>query len=544
MINKSKNIFIVDFTIISFASLAIFFPSLNIYFLSENISHIIKVLKNISYSDYYRPVFDISLIVDHFLWSFNYTGYHFSNLIFHTINTLFVYYLANMFFENRIYSLFAGFLFLLHPIHHQNIFWIDGRTDMLCFLFYLPSLVLFLKSYHKSNQTLYILSCVFFILAIAAKEMALSLPLVLGSYILIVEKKPFKKTLLIIWKKTWPYFSLAIATQIIKFFVKGGMVFANPMHRNINPVHLIKNFTSYIGLLIIPGGHITIAEFLKQNPYVFIGLAILGIVALLFALKWIVKYPELLFFTFFVILSLLPVIRLMMRWYLYIPSVGFVLALSFIIKNIFSNNYQVRRKFAYLTMILILVVYTGIIRSEQNKWVQTGKVSKKLTGQIAQIIKEKNVREILFLNVPAEVEEIALFIYGFESLLKYRLVNDFDYLNDFKIHIISYISLNTMDDLTKCKVEFNRNKTITVSLADTRSFFIFPNNPDIETKLSRPEPGTELFYEKAQVTVKKLSAANEVNKLSINIKNENLPILYIQSGKIHFLSSMSSLISH
>ena len=74
----------IDILSISILSLVAFFPSLDIYFLSENVSHILKsyqIIFNFDYY-YYRPLYDLSLMIDHQLWGSNHIGYHISNVVF------------------------------------------------------------------------------------------------------------------------------------------------------------------------------------------------------------------------------------------------------------------------------------------------------------------------------------------------------------------------------------------------------------------------------------------------------------------------------
>ena len=173
MINPQKHIELI--LIVGFSFL-FFFRSLDIYFLSDNIGHIERAklfLTTFQYGSYFRPVWALTLIVDKFLWGVNYSGYHLSNLIFHTSTSILVYILAYQLVQNRFFATITSLLFLIHPIHSLSIFWISGRTDVVCSLFYLSSIIFFIV-FNRNNKIQYqTLSVITFIFALFSKEMAL-----------------------------------------------------------------------------------------------------------------------------------------------------------------------------------------------------------------------------------------------------------------------------------------------------------------------------------------------------------------------------------
>ena len=70
---------------------------------------------------YYRPLITLSFRIDHMFWGFNPFGYHLTNLLFHLLNTLLVYFLFVRFFRNPTLSFFGAFLFLAHPAHVEAV---------------------------------------------------------------------------------------------------------------------------------------------------------------------------------------------------------------------------------------------------------------------------------------------------------------------------------------------------------------------------------------------------------------------------------------
>lgn len=72
-------------------------------------------------------------------------GYHLVNAFLHTIAT-FLYTLTIALVIRRMFiTVVAGLLFAIHPIHTEAVAGIVGRADVLCTIFFLLSLLTFVK---------------------------------------------------------------------------------------------------------------------------------------------------------------------------------------------------------------------------------------------------------------------------------------------------------------------------------------------------------------------------------------------------------------
>lgn len=142
----------------------------------------------------WHPMTMFSLAVDYAGYGLNPWGYHLTNNIFHTLNTLLVFILVFRLVEqvypdeNRfdkkafIAGAVTALLFGIHPLHVESVAWISERKDVLCAFFYLLSLLAYLKyvsSPDSKKPLFYIISLILFIAALMSKPMAVSLPLVL-----------------------------------------------------------------------------------------------------------------------------------------------------------------------------------------------------------------------------------------------------------------------------------------------------------------------------------------------------------------------------
>ena len=148
---------------------------------------------------YWRPATLLSYALELRLWGVSPWGFHLTNILLHTANTLLLYLLLKRFRPEGPLPWTASLLFLLHPAHGENIAWISGRTDLLAFLFLALSL-LFRLEYEERKRGLSI-SLLFFTLALLSKEAAL---LFLPLLFLLFPSKGLKNRLLLLL----PYLSL------------------------------------------------------------------------------------------------------------------------------------------------------------------------------------------------------------------------------------------------------------------------------------------------------------------------------------------------
>ena len=114
-------------------------------------------------------------------------GFHAFNLVVHIVSTMLVFFLTVRFFENssggpskQVYPVAAitALLFGLHPIQTEAVTYISGRSASLMTMFYLGSLLAYVKGTREKRKAfLYLLSPFLLILGVATKEVAITLPL-------------------------------------------------------------------------------------------------------------------------------------------------------------------------------------------------------------------------------------------------------------------------------------------------------------------------------------------------------------------------------
>jgi len=100
----------------------------------------------------YRPICVATFRLNHLLGELEPFGYHLVNVILHGIVSVLFYDLTKYIFGDRILPrMVAAILFIVHPIHTEAVASVVGRAEILACLFFLLSLITYLKSVHYSN---------------------------------------------------------------------------------------------------------------------------------------------------------------------------------------------------------------------------------------------------------------------------------------------------------------------------------------------------------------------------------------------------------
>jgi len=138
-----------------------------------------------SFSLYYRPVQNLSYIVDYAIWNRDEYGYHLSNILFHAASAFLLMLvirrcmrsmppqdISPAFAEAASFS--VGLLWAVHPIHNAAVAYIAGRADSIAMMFALAGWLLFLNEASGWKRTAgLVLAPLCILVALCAKEIAL-----------------------------------------------------------------------------------------------------------------------------------------------------------------------------------------------------------------------------------------------------------------------------------------------------------------------------------------------------------------------------------
>jgi len=320
------------------------------------------------HAGYWIPLTWFSLALDFSIARLEPWIYHLDNLLLHCANTALVFIIGFKFLnvgpnkDQRAVPIAFGaaLLFGLHPLHVESVAWAAERKDLLCGLFFLASLSVYLDYAARPSLKKYIACLGCMVLALLAKPMAVSLPvifLLLDSWPLGRLKADPKKILL----EKVPFILAVAATSGIAVLTQfgsgaGWSISVFPFSsRLMNAAH---SLVFYLAKMLCPL-HLTAFYPLfpedLHSPQFF--LSVLGVLALsgvLFIYRQ--KVPYLLTAWLFYVITLLPALGLVQVGnqaaadrFTYLPSLAPFLLFSAVMVSLLSAR---RRLLIALSVLL------------------------------------------------------------------------------------------------------------------------------------------------------------------------------------------------
>ncbi len=234
---------------------------------------------------FWHPLTWLSYGIDFAVWGFNPLGYHLTAIVLHALNTALVLLLVVQLYasirrtngslllpDRRGTLMVAGvtaLLFGLHPLHVESVAWISERKDLVCAFFSLLSLKLYLNyaagegpadiaspPVQWFRNRYYLLSLLTFVLALAGKTMAVSLPIVM----LILDWYPLGRVGAVTGKlrllvEKLPYLAASILIAVVSIVAQHGIGAMALMNEKPWPVRILVAFralVTYLWKMVLP----------------------------------------------------------------------------------------------------------------------------------------------------------------------------------------------------------------------------------------------------------------------------------------------------
>jgi protein O-mannosyl-transferase len=357
------------------------------FFIEDNIQ--IRNVDNIpsfftlpSTGNLYRPVRQVFYAVNYQVWGLSTFGYHLNSLLLHFFVTL-LFYFITIKITNRInFSFVAALFFAVHPVHVARITNMTASFDVLGILFLLLAFFFYIIFSQIGNKNYHYFSIIFYFLGLFSSEEAITLILLLLLYDFSFKYKINLSNVKISLKKYLPYFVVTVFYLIVRFSVLGkiGRTEAYFEQSFIGSfLTTIKIFVQYILVLLFPS-EITIERYVKFETTIFSFSFLASLIVLIFILSYFVKSynrSKIMFFSvgwFFITLlpfsNLVPQFTIMADRYLYLPSFGFVLFLTFLVFNIgkFNSIKKYQNKVIPILVLLIISFYVAVTVKTNSEW--------------------------------------------------------------------------------------------------------------------------------------------------------------------------------
>ncbi|MFC1856369.1 hypothetical protein ACFL2A_07530, partial [Thermodesulfobacteriota bacterium] len=165
----------------------------------------------------YQPISVMSYAVDRSISGLNPKGFHITNVMFHTLNSILVLILLYLITGNALVSFIIALIFSVHPLQVESVAWVSERKGLICAFFYFLSFISYIIYTRNDKKGLYPLSILLFILALLSKPMAISFPIILLAFDYYEDKLTRKRVV-----EKIPYFILTLTFSIIAVLSQAG----------------------------------------------------------------------------------------------------------------------------------------------------------------------------------------------------------------------------------------------------------------------------------------------------------------------------------
>jgi len=334
-------------------------------------------------SNYYRPLQMLAYRWIAQISGLNPSAFHWVNLVLHLMASATAYLMFWYLTRNSGVSLSGVVLFVLHPIHTEAVDWIASLPELGCGLFYFLSFWLFLKSQtvsapqakpvRKKKQAakpppdgtsggfFWRAGSLFsFAVSLLFKEMALTVPILVGAYAFTFEPgtPSWKDRIRAAVQRSWPYLVVAagyllLRYQVLGFISKSQQTWSlSPWAQVLSILHLAMQ---YWYKLLVP---MNLNAFYTFHPVYGLGdgrawVAVVCVGTLVGSIWYgFRRVPLASFAAAWVFLTLLPVmnirgvgINVFTERYLYIPSWGFCLLVAWLASQGLSRIPRTQRTY-------------------------------------------------------------------------------------------------------------------------------------------------------------------------------------------------------
>ncbi len=361
-----------------------------IHGISEFIDTFFSVMSGFSASvkgGYYRPLINLSHSIDYWIWGPNPFGFHLTNVLTHTLTGVILYLVLIRIISIEPVAFIASLFFLAHPVHTEAVSWISGRGDVIFTIFYLLSLLFYLKAgsggnkkeeKHYRRDLLY--SGGFFLLSLLSKEMALTLPLIIILLDVCFRRQDKAFSLSRNLKVYIYYFGLLAGYLIFRIIILGGVGSGQtiPGNNYFTAIYTTSRiFVWYIWRLILPVGlavsDVVRLAFSLADPTVagsiILLLLLLAAAVFLYRNHPVISFGILWFFlTMIPVSNLMPALHYKAERYLYLPSIGYCLIFASLLWML--HTYAGRRwpsaKWGIVALASLISLAYGILTFDRN----------------------------------------------------------------------------------------------------------------------------------------------------------------------------------
>lgn len=396
----------------------------------------------------YRPMVNVFWAMSYKLFHLQPFGYHFFTLVFHGLNAVLLFLLLRSlpWVGEKAKALLAwaavGF-FIVFPNHAEAVNWISVVNDTLMTLFYLLTLWLFLQSVvvedKRKRNWFYVASLVTFFLSLLTKEMALTLPIVLGIFTLyhLLKNKAALRSYVTALYVLSPFAGITIFYFFLRYFATGFFLKTYTGDITLTSFQIWRaNLSIFVSHFFGDGLRTDITMYLYFHRIAFLltSLCILIVLFFLCLRKRYSLFPFVVFGTFFI--SIIPVLQYAVNItpqyfseegerYAYLPSVFMAIFLGYLMMALLQ---KVRQKAVAKQVVLLVVgvLWIGLcfqLAQKNTRWHEAAALSDKTLASTAVSWDKEKYDGVVFVGLPDSYHGVYLFRNGFAQALHLTMGN-------------------------------------------------------------------------------------------------------------------------
>jgi hypothetical protein len=381
-----------------------------LFFLNDDFTHLYLTSKGqwLQHNSF-RPVCDLSMWIDYQLFGLNATGFHVTNALLHIGATYLVYRFAfrllSKYHQAGIASsnaILIAAIFFVYCFHAETIYWVIGRSASLGAIFFLLSVLFYLK---RENRRSFMLSLVFFIIGMFTYESTWITPFVFPVISWIDVRLQFSR-----WKKEGVFVAVGCMVFVVLLILRSLYI-----NQFVGEYEGGKFLNMDIGGLFWNWLKLILRSFSRQSG-VFVLLAVMLLVAVTSVISFFFtrKKPFVYGMLGLWLISYIPYLSLGIdtfgsegERYLYLPSVFLSMIIGVGIIN-------ASRNFKYIISLLFFTVNILILYSARKDY----ETASAVTAATAQQLKAIAARAIYIHQLPQENNGALIFRSGIEDAQK------------------------------------------------------------------------------------------------------------------------------
>jgi len=330
----------------------------------------------------WHPLTWLSHMLDSQLFNLNPMGHHADSLLLHCANAVLLCLVLQRLTGRIGRSMIVALLFALHPLHVESVAWIAERKDVLSTLFWIMTMSAYAWYVRKPSLKRYLPVVGLFALGLMAKQMLVTLPLIL----LLMDYWPlnrlFPRPAPILAEKI-PFLAISAIAALVTLRAQdsaGALAHGTDQFSLMSAGNAMISYVKYIWNMCWPTD---LALFYPFEPTA-VTIPMVAAAALLlagitgFVIVQRKRRPYLVFGWFWYLISLLPVIGLirvgsqaMADRYTYIPLIGLFVIVVWGVAEVagqWRGGLQAAAGMAAVVLALLSLLTVGQIRYWQNSY--------------------------------------------------------------------------------------------------------------------------------------------------------------------------------